>query len=56
MIFQGISVARNSPAHSTILTIERELLRNFAKKFKGRHFKEHSGSDFESLLNSKSSR
>ena len=46
MIFQGISVARNYPAHSTTLAIERELLCDFVKKFKGRHFMGRSGSDF----------
>ena len=56
MIFQGISVARNYPAPSTILAIKRGLLCNFAKNFKGRHFMGHSGTDFQLLLNSKSSK
>ena len=56
MIFQGIPVARNCPAPLTILAIKRELLCNFAKKFKGRHFMGHSGTDFQLLLNSKSSK
>ena len=55
MIFQGISVARNYPAPSTILAIKSGLLCNFAKKFKG-HFIGHSGTDFQLLLNSKSSK
>ena len=55
MTFQGISVARNYPAPSTILAIKRGLLRNFAKNFKGRHFMGHSGTGFQLLLNSKSS-
>ena len=54
MIFQGISVARNCPAPLTILAIKKALLCNFAKKFKGRHFMGHSGTDFQLLLNSKS--
>ena len=56
MIFQGISVARNYPVSSTILAIKRGLLSNFAKKIKGRHFMGHSGTDFQLLLNSKSSK
>ena len=56
MIFQGISVARNCPAPLTILAIKKALLCNFAKKFKGRHFMGHSGTDFQLLLNSKSSK
>ena len=56
MIFQGISVARNCPAPLTILAIKKALLCNFAKKFKGRHFMGHSGTDFQVLLNSKSSK
>ena len=54
MVFQGISVARNYPAPSAILTIKGGLLCNFTKKFKGRHFMAHSGMDFQLLLNSKS--
>ena len=45
MIFQGISAARNYPAPLTMLAIKRGLLCNFAKNFKGRHFKGHSGTD-----------
>ena len=56
MIFQGISVARNYHAPSTILAIKKGLLCNFAKDFKGRHFMGHSGTDFQLLLNSKSSK
>ena len=56
MIFQGISVARNYPAPSTILAIKKGLSCNFAKNFKGRHFMGHSGTDFQLLLNSKSSK
>ena len=56
MIFQGISVARNCPAPLTILAIKKALLCNFAKKFKGHHFMGHSGTDFQLLLNSKSSK
>ena len=56
MIFQGNSVARNYPAPSTIMGIKRGLLCNFAKNFKGRHFMGHSGTDFQLLLNSKSSK
>ena len=55
MIFQGISVARNYPAPSTILAIKKGLLCNFAKKFKGCYFMGHSGTGFQLLLNSKSS-
>ena len=56
MIFQGISVARNYPAPSNMLAIKRGLLCNFANDFKGRHFMGHSGTDFQLLLNSKSSK
>ena len=56
MIFQGISVARNYPAPSIILAIKRELLCNYAKKIKVCHFMGHSGTDFQLLLNSKSSK
>ena len=60
MIFQGLSVARNclrpETAPLTILAIERGLLCNFAKKIKGRHFMGHSATDFQVLLNSKSSK
>ena len=56
MILQGISVARNYPEPSTILAIKRGLLCNFAKNFKGRYFIGHSGMDFHSLLNYKSSK
>ena len=31
MIFQGLTVARNSPAPLTTLDMEREILCNFAK-------------------------
>ena len=60
MIFQGLSVARNclrpETARLTILDIKKGLLCNFAKKFKGRHFMGHSGTDFQLLLNSNSSK
>ena len=60
MIFQGLSVARNclrpETVPLTILAIKRGLLCNFAKNFKGRHFMGHSGTDFQLLLNSKSSK
>ena len=60
MIFQGLSVARNclrpETAPLTILAIKRGLLCNFAKNFKGCHFMGHSGTDFQLLLNSKSSK
>ena len=56
MIYQGISVARNRRAYLTILAIKRGILRNFEKKFKGRYFMGHSGTDFQLLLNSKSSK
>ena len=60
MIFQGLSVARSclrpETALLTILDIKKGLLRNFAKKIKGRHFMGHSGTDFQLLLNSKSSK
>ena len=55
MIFQRSSVARYCPAPLTISDIKRELLYNFTKIFKGRHFMGHSGPDFQLLLNSKSS-
>ena len=61
MIFQGLSVARNSlrpeTAFLTLLDIKRGLLCNFAKHFKGgNHFKGQSGTDFPLLRNSKSSK
>ena len=60
MIFQGLSVARNclrpETARLTILDIKKGLLCNFAKKFKGRHFMGHSGTDSQLLLNSNSSK
>ena len=56
MIFQGISIARNYPAPSTILAIKRGLLCDFAKHFKGHHFMGYSGTDFQLILNSKSSK
>ena len=54
MIFQGISYPRDYPAPSIILGIKRGC--NFLKTFKGRHFMGHSGTDFQLLLNSKSSK
>ena len=56
MIFQGISGARNYPASSTIFAIKRGLLCNIAKKFQSCHFMGQSGTDFQLLLNSKSSK
>ena len=60
MIFQGLSVATNylrpETEPITILDIKRGFLCNFAKKIKGHHFMGHSGSDFQLLLNSKSSK
>ena len=56
MIFQGISVPRNYPASLIIFAIKRGLLCNFAKNFKGRHFMGHRDTDFQLLLNSKSSK
>ena len=55
MIFKGISNARNCTASLTILAIKVGLLCNFAKTFKS-HFMGHSGTDFQLLLNSKSSK
>ena len=55
MIFQRSSIAIYCPAPLTISDIKRELLYNFTKIFKGRHFMGHSGPDFQLLLNSKSS-
>ena len=47
MIFQGLSVVKNclrpETAPLTILDIKRGLLRDFAKNFKGHHFKGQSG-------------
>ena len=60
MIFQGLSITRNrlrsETAPLTTLDIKRGLLCNFAKNFKGCHFMGHSGTDFQLLLNSKSSK
>ena len=56
MFFQGVSLARNNPAPSPILAIKRELLCNFVKNFNGRHFIGHSGTYFQLLLNSESSK
>ena len=60
MIFQGLSITRNrlrsETAPLTTLDIKRGLLCNFAKHFKGCHFMGHSGTDFQLLLNSKSSK
>ena len=55
MIFQGHSVTRNCPSPLTILDVKRAL-RNFSKNFKGRHFMGNSSTDFQLLLNSKSSK
>ena len=60
MIFQELSITKNrlrsETAPLTALDIIRGLLCNFAKKFKGCHFMGHSGTDFQLLLNSKSSK
>ena len=60
MIFQGLSITRNrlrsETAPLTTLDIKRGLLCNFTKKFKGCHFMGHRGTDFQLLLNSKSSK
>ena len=60
MIFQGLSITRNrlrsETAPLTTLDIKRGLLCNFAKNFKGCHFMGHNGTDFQLLLNSKSSK
>ena len=60
MIFQGLSITRNrlrsETAPLTTLDIKRGLLCNFAKNFKSCHFMGHSGTDFQLLLNSKSSK
>ena len=49
-MFQGILVAANYPAASTMLAIKKGPLCNFEKNFKGRHFMEHSGTDFQLLM------
>ena len=60
MVFQGLSITRNflrsDAAPLTTLDIKRGLLCNFAKHFKGCHFIGHSGTDFQLLLSSKSSK
>ena len=60
MIFQGLSVARNSLRLEitllTILDIKGGLLCNFPKHFKGSHFMGQSCTDFPLLMNSKSSK
>ena len=60
MTFQGLSLARNclrpETASLTILDIKKGLLCIFAKKFIDRHFMEDGGTDFQSLLSSKSSK
>ena len=54
MIFQGLSVARNclrpETAPLTVLAINRELLCNFVKTFKGPHFMGHIGMDLKFLI------
>ena len=49
-MFQGILVATNYPAASTMLAIKKGPLCNFEKNFKGGHFMEHSGTDFQLLM------
>ena len=60
MIFQGLSVTRNHLRSETVplttLDIKRGLLCNFAKKIKSCHFMGHSGTYFQLLMNSKSSK
>ena len=60
MIFQGLSITRNclrsETAPLTTLDIKRGLLCNFAKKIKGSHFMGHSGTDFQLLMKSESSK
>ena len=60
MIFQGLSITRSclrsGATPLATLDIKRGLLCNFAKKFKGCHFMGHNGTDFQLLLNSKSSK
>ena len=56
MIFQGILVTKNYHAPSTLLAIKRERLCNFTTNFEGPHFMGYSGTDFQLLLNSKSSK
>ena len=60
MIFQELSITgnclRSETAPLTTLDIKRGLLCNFAKNFKDCHFMVHNGTDFQLLLNSKSSK
>ena len=60
MIFQGLLITRNRLRSETVplttLDIKRGILCNFAKTFKICHFMRHSGTDFQLLLNSKSSK
>ena len=44
MIFQGLSVVRDClrPETTSLTILKRELLCNFTKNFKGRHFMEQS--------------
>ena len=60
MIFQGLSITgnclRSETAPLTTVNIKRGLLCNLGKNFKGFHFMRHSGTDFQLLLNSKSSK
>ena len=56
MIFKGFQLEEICPASLTILAIKRGLLCNFVKNFKRRHSMGHSGTDFQLLLNSKSSK
>ena len=55
-LFKGLSIAKNCPTPVNILNNKRELLCNFAKKIRGRHFMRHSDTDFQLPLNSKSSK
>ena len=60
IIFQELSIARNclrfKTASLTTLDIKGGRLCNFVKNFKCHHFMGHSGTDFQLLLNSKSSK
>ena len=56
MIFQGFSVARNCSAPLTIMDIKRGFLCNFIKNFRCRHCMGYSGTHFQLLWNSPSSK
>ena len=56
MIFQGISGARNYPVLQLYWPLKEDFCVILQKKFKSRHFMGHSGTGFQLLLNSKSSK